>query len=219
MNKIEYDKLRAERMLKFFLSESPPKNCKIFDVGCGGGELLMLLENEGFECYGLDIDGEALKKAQDKSNAQFVRGDVYKLPFKNSSFDVIFCMDLFEHLFDPHAAINEIKRVLKDGGYIYFNFPLELNLEHRIKILFGKNIHNPLAVGSHIRFFKPKDVKNLLELNGMKILKYRYYCPGYKLAKYLPALEKLISNTLPALFAGNMLVKATKVKNKAFLKL
>ena len=50
-------------------------------------------------------------------------------------------------------------------------------------------------------------------------LRCRYYCPRYKLAKYLPALEKLISNTLPTLFAGNMLVKATKVKNKAFLKL
>ena len=216
MSKVAYDELRAERMLKFFLSGvsrkiSSKEKLKIFDVGCGKGLLLMLLEREGFKCYGLDISSNVLKNARGKSNAEFVKGDIYKLPFKDKSFDVIFCMDVMEHLFDPHLAIAEIKRILKDDGFAYFSFPLELHLEHRIRILFGKNIHNPLAVGSHIRFFKPRDVEKLFRLNGMKIVRKRYYCPGYKLSKYLPSLEKFISNVYPSLFAGNVLVECTKI--------
>jgi len=214
MNKIEYDKLRAERMLKFFLNDCPPRNCKILDVGCGGGELLMLLENEGFDCYGLDISNEALRVCSQKSNAQLLRGDACKLPFKDSSFDVIFCMEVIEHLFNPHEAVREIKRVLKSEGSVYFSFPLQLNLEYRIRILLGKNIHDPLAVGGHIRFFKPKDVEKLLINNGLKIIRKNYYAPGYKLAKYIPSIEKFLSNKLPSIFAENVMIKAIKYREQ-----
>ncbi len=213
---MEYDKLRAKRMFEFFDEFDSSSN--VLDVGCGGskltggGELIFMLKNSNRDLgvYGCDINREAIQNVRNRNLENLIQGDLYKLPFKGYTFDIVFCMDVIEHLFDPHMILSEISRVLKNNGFAYFHIPLELHLEHRLKILFGKNIHNPLAVGSHIRFFKPVEVRELLDGSGFEILKIKYYCPGYQLTNYLPKLEEFISNRASSLFAGNILVKAKK---------
>jgi ubiquinone/menaquinone biosynthesis C-methylase UbiE len=50
-------------------------------------------------------------------------GDVCQMPFENESVDAIICMNLLEHVDDPFTAIKEIYRILKPGGYVYFDTP------------------------------------------------------------------------------------------------
>jgi SAM-dependent methyltransferase len=45
--------------------------------------------------------------------------DTHNLPFKDQSADFIFSLAVFEHLRQPFVAAEEIRRVLKDGGYCY----------------------------------------------------------------------------------------------------
>jgi len=53
-------------------------------------------------------------------------GDItkYNEHIKDSSFDIITCLEILEHTLDPFAAINELKRICKNNGIILFSAPL-----------------------------------------------------------------------------------------------
>ena len=55
--------------------------------------------------------------------------DIDNLPFPSDSIDVFYTLDVFEHLFEPVAALKEIYRVLKPGGYYLMTVPLERQYE------------------------------------------------------------------------------------------
>jgi len=171
--------------------------------------------NEGFEnVYGLDISTGSIRDSLSQGVRNLLKANVeIGLPYKKDSFDIVICSEVIEHLFNPHIALQEIKRVLKSNGFAIFSFPLELNIQQRLHVLFGKNIHNPLAVGSHIRFFRPSDVDELLNKNGFNIIERRYFCFGSKLDS-IPKVGFVLSNYLPNLFAGNVIVKAVKRRDK-----
>lgn len=50
-------------------------------------------------------------------------GDVLDLPFENESVDAILGIHLLEHVEEPQRAVREVYRVLKPGGYAYFDTP------------------------------------------------------------------------------------------------
>ena len=58
-----------------------------------------------------------------------VKADILDLPFENSSFDVVFCNHVLEHIADDHKAMREIFRVLKPGGWGILQVPMKTSLE------------------------------------------------------------------------------------------
>ena len=58
-----------------------------------------------------------------------VKADICKLPFKDQSFDVIFCNHVLEHIPDDTTALKELYRVLKPGGWGIFQVPQDLSRE------------------------------------------------------------------------------------------
>lgn len=58
-----------------------------------------------------------------------VKADICKLPFKDQSFDVIFCNHVLEHIPDDTTALRELYRVLKPGGWGIFQVPQDLSRE------------------------------------------------------------------------------------------
>jgi ubiquinone/menaquinone biosynthesis C-methylase UbiE len=60
----------------------------------------------------------AASRAQDHGvpNVSFVDGLAGALPFEDSSVDLVWCERVLQHLNDPHAAIDDIARVLRRGG-------------------------------------------------------------------------------------------------------
>ncbi len=60
----------------------------------------------------------AASRAQDNGvpNVSFVGGLAGALPFEDSSVDLVWCERVLQHLNDPHAAIDDIARVLRPGG-------------------------------------------------------------------------------------------------------
>lgn len=45
--------------------------------------------------------------------------DVHALPFRDDSFDLVFCFSSLHHFYSPHDALGEIKRVLRSGGTFF----------------------------------------------------------------------------------------------------
>ena len=55
-----------------------------------------------------------------------IKADICNLPFEENSFDVIFCNHVLEHIEDDTAAIKELYRILKPGGWGVFQIPQDL---------------------------------------------------------------------------------------------
>lgn len=54
-----------------------------------------------------------------------VKADICDLPFEDSSYDLIFCNHVLEHIPDDLQAMKELYRVLKKGGTLIAQVPLE----------------------------------------------------------------------------------------------
>jgi SAM-dependent methyltransferase len=98
----------------------------VLEAGCGNGSQTVILAPQNPECSftSIDIAEDSLAKAEKKikardiRNVRFQKADVFKLPFKDESFDHIFVCFLLEHLPEPLKALTALKRVLKKGGTI-----------------------------------------------------------------------------------------------------
>jgi len=99
-------------------------NTKILDVGCKDGYLLKLIRsrNKSCKCYGIDINLELFETIE---KCDVREADVTNLPFENNYFDVIFVLDILEHVKEIDKAIEEIKRVLKTNGHVILSGPTE----------------------------------------------------------------------------------------------
>ncbi len=89
---------------------------RVLDIGFGAGHGLQILAKKASEVVGIDIDRKAIHHAQRlvKSNEAILnvsRYDGYHIPFSSSSFDVIVCVDVIEHVPDYMRLINEMIRV------------------------------------------------------------------------------------------------------------
>ena len=95
---------------------------RILDVGCGNGRLYQLFDNLSIDYVGLDQSKNLLAEARKKfPSAQFIVGEMSKLPFAEDSFDIIFCIAAFHHLPSDELrmrTLKEMKRVLRANGKI-----------------------------------------------------------------------------------------------------
>lgn len=86
----------------------------ILDVGCGAGHVIKLIKgnDRNVKVVGMDIDINALNEAKANNvGVEFIIGDIHNLPFDDSSFDLVICSEVLEHLNDPTSAMNELTRV------------------------------------------------------------------------------------------------------------
>ncbi len=90
-------------------------NGKILDNGCGVGLLHERLDST--EIVGLDLSSEMLKRAKTHYD-KLVLANSQKLPFKDESFDLVFCRSILHHLPKPELAVEQMSRVLKPNGEI-----------------------------------------------------------------------------------------------------
>lgn len=98
---------------------------KVLDVGCGTGSLLIVAKklNPEIIATGIDIDEKILKIAKNKMQKEnlkinFTKTSADKLPFGDSSFDVVVSTLVFHHLsLDvKKRTLEEVKRILKKNG-------------------------------------------------------------------------------------------------------
>ena len=99
----------------------------VLEVGCGAGSFTMAIQDSkpGLRVYGCDISIEAIKNIN--KNVFVVQSDALHLPYKNSSFDTVFMLDVLEHLNSPEIALSEANKVLKRNGILHCHVPCEGN--------------------------------------------------------------------------------------------
>lgn len=116
----------------------PEKTKKILEGGCGNGQFVYAFNELGYDAYGVDYAPKTIDKIKTSFPYLNVRtGDVRNLEFPDAYFDGYWSIGVIEHFFDGHQPIiHEMKRVLKDRGYLFLTFP-HLSLLRRLKIKLG----------------------------------------------------------------------------------
>lgn len=53
-------------------------------------------------------------------------GDItkYNSHIEDSTYDIVVCLEVLEHTINPFIAVDELRRITKDGGYVLFSAPL-----------------------------------------------------------------------------------------------
>lgn len=123
------NRLRRRKMLSLL----PDTSGKIIlEVGCGIGDFAIALsQKKGIykEYIGLDISFNNLSTAKRLINKfklsndiSLAQADIFRLPFKDESIDILICAEVLEHL-DDIRAMKEIKRVLKKESFVLITMP------------------------------------------------------------------------------------------------
>ncbi|MBI4722783.1 MAG: class I SAM-dependent methyltransferase, partial [Candidatus Stahlbacteria bacterium] len=103
------------------------KSQKILECCIGTGYPIAIeLAKRGYELYGVDIAPALIRKCKentenDKLNIKCVVGDAESLPYKNSAFNLTYCLQSTWYFTDIGKAIEELFRVTNSGGKIIFD--------------------------------------------------------------------------------------------------
>ena len=97
---------------------------RLLDVACGNGRLISGIAQiiSDSELYGVDSSNSKIARNEKKhpnSNIHFQTATADNLPFDNNYFDVITCTNAIHCFPQKVRAIDEMHRVLKNGGYLY----------------------------------------------------------------------------------------------------
>ncbi|MBV7394238.1 class I SAM-dependent methyltransferase [Mameliella sediminis] len=111
------------------IARAAPKDGEdILDLACGTGAVTRELIATGRRfgsLTGADMSNDMLSVARETTGAtgieaRFVQALAGELPFPDHSFDVAFCQQALQFFPDRHAALTDLRRVLRPGGRVAF---------------------------------------------------------------------------------------------------
>lgn len=144
-------------------------NYRVLDAGCGIGYLLRVIRDKNQKCrlYGIDIN-ENISRLDLDANIQIA--DLRKLPYKDSFFDVVFALDVLEHLKNPNEAILEIRRVLKKSGKLVITGPTE-SLAYKLGRFIIKGTFSMDTGPCSAHYYSIYEIEKFIKQNKFEIIK------------------------------------------------
>lgn len=147
------------------------KQIKILEIGCGCGNNLSFLAQDGFKVSGIDFSHKAVKIAKNvfrkkKLSADLVVGNIKKLNWPNEEFDYVFDRAVLTHnsYTDIPIILDEVRRVLKKKG-TFVSFDLfSINIPN-------KNNYKTLGLTSFFSLIEIKKMFSKFSLKKIKIKK------------------------------------------------
>ncbi|MBI1387117.1 MAG: methyltransferase domain-containing protein [bacterium] len=100
------------------------KPARVLDLGCGAALSTRMLIQRGYDAVGADWSPLFLAvEKQANPETGLVASDALRLPFSDGCFDAVAAFEFVEHISDVPALLEEMSRVLKPGGWIFFHSP------------------------------------------------------------------------------------------------
>ncbi len=93
---------------------------KLFDIGCGSGNFLLLARKRGFEVYGMEAVKDAVEIAKEKFGLNVVQASSFEeLPeeFKGP-YNIITAFEVLEHLDNPLKFLQDVYSMLEEKGFL-----------------------------------------------------------------------------------------------------
>lgn len=142
----------------------------VLDAGCGEGFILERLRKECVAEKYLGIDGSSIAIKLGKvlfPNIKFEKHNIYKLPMKNDSYDLVMCTEVLEHLEKPDKALKELIGVSKK--YLALSVPNEPFFSLK-NLIVGKNIRKFGSSVEHINWWTSRAFLKFVARENVKVI-------------------------------------------------
>jgi ubiquinone/menaquinone biosynthesis C-methylase UbiE len=154
------------RITKQLFDRFLPKNgpMRILDAGAGSGGSLPLLDPLG-EVMAFDYSDMAVRFYTQRRPGRVAQASITHLPYADKSFDLVTIFDVLAILTpeEEKQALNEIARVLKPGGHLFWREPAHMLL------------HGPHDQATHVKHrYNKGEFRRLLRQNGLTPLRLSY---------------------------------------------
>jgi SAM-dependent methyltransferase len=167
---VEDSAWKAQQIFKIIERNNlQPKS--VCEVGCGSGEILNQLylkmpETVDFTGYEISPQAFELCKTRNKQRLNFNLGDLVRQ--ENVYFDVLLCIDVFEHIEDYLTFLKDLQKKAK---YKIFHIPLDLSVS---SVLRSSPILRARQSVGHLHYFSKETALATLKDSGYEICDYFY---------------------------------------------
>lgn len=170
---------------------------RILDLACGSGLAIeaihsalvstahkdhVTITKEGikigkvyYQLLGIDMSSRSIDLARQNAHSgslsiHYVVGDIYSLPFDDSSIDAIICSDVLEHLFDLSSAFSSISRILKPEGFFSFDTINRTRTSYYLTIWILQDRLKAMQGDAHDHrlYVTPEEVHQVMQGAGLK---------------------------------------------------
>lgn len=136
----------------------------LLDIGCGTGEFLRFMHEQGWQTQGIERDEDARKYALAVNKIEAgPMSTIAEIP--DSSLDVITMWHVLEHIYDPRGLLNELHRMIKPQGNMFFAVPNSASWD-------ATKFHSYWAaydLPRHVHHYSRSSMSILLEGHGLQI--------------------------------------------------
>ena len=162
------------RRLKWFDRKIDWQGKAVLDLGCAGGFMAEALAARGADVTGIGPAADAIDAARAHARATGLRigygvGVGEALPYVNTSFDAVVCVDVLEHVADLNKVLSEVARTLRPGGLFLFDTINRNPLARLATITIAEDVLRLLPRGTHdpAMFIKPHELRAAMQGAGL----------------------------------------------------
>jgi 2-polyprenyl-3-methyl-5-hydroxy-6-metoxy-1,4-benzoquinol methylase len=187
----------------------------ILDIGCGTGEFLNSLSENGFKPFGIEPN----KKAREHAIAKYkldINDEDGLHDFSPSSFEIITLWHVLEHVYNLDERLAQIKKLLKPDGVLVIAVPNPDSYDAKIYNKYWAAYDVP----RHLYHFAQSDMLNLMETFSFELIevvpmKFDSYYVSLLSEKYRNGSRRLIHAIVNGFFSN--LLALTHHKNYSSL--
>jgi len=178
-------------------------NGKLLDVGCSYGFFLEMAAGT-WEAYGVESCEESADYARQQLGLNVSAGTLDSAKLPDRFFDVITMWDVLEHQSSVKGMMQEVARILKDGGLLFIQCP---NIDSLMAKLTRYKGWGWLCVPDHLVHFSPQSLIDLLQRSDLEVMRIRTWEP----------LSEFLDNVLPSPNLGGRFRAGSKLSHLSFL--
>jgi 2-polyprenyl-3-methyl-5-hydroxy-6-metoxy-1,4-benzoquinol methylase len=190
----------------------PKRASRVLEVGCGSGDTLAFLKASGYCDYtiGVELFPEAADIAVERVDKLYRSNiEAMDLTVEPGSVDVILCLDVLEHLVNPHQAIRYLHTLLSPGGCIIASIPNIRHFTASLPLLLKNEWEykdQGILDNTHLRFFVRDTAIQLMQCSGLQL----DHVMPLNMGRKGGLLNKASLGLCESFFALQYLIKVTK---------
>lgn len=156
----------------------PLSGAKVLDVGCGGGLLTEAMALRQAQATGIDLSMQLIDVARLHLLESGVKAEYRVIAVEDlaelepGQFDAVTCMEMLEHVPDPHAILQACHALLKPGGRLLLSTLNRTPAAFALAIVGAEYAARLLPKGTHDyrSFIKPSELAASLRSLGFSLL-------------------------------------------------
>ncbi|UCV06659.1 class I SAM-dependent methyltransferase [Dechloromonas denitrificans] len=144
-----------------------PMGARMLDYGCGNVGYLADFHARGFDISGAELSARVVEQC--RRNGFDVRQvlSFSDIPFGSATFDVVYLMQVFEHLRDPNLFFGELFRIMRPDGTLYLAVPNADSIWRRV---FGRNWVSGWFAPFHLFHYNSTGLASLARKHGFELV-------------------------------------------------